>query len=51
MMAVAELKNRPPLELLFTTGEELGLTGAHEIDLEVNANYGINLDWSYNKTI
>jgi dipeptidase D len=51
MMAVAEMKNRPSLELLFTMGEEVGLVGAHDLDLEVNANYGINLDWSSNLSV
>lgn len=51
MMAVAEMKERPSLELLFTMGEEVGLVGAHDLDLEVSANYGINLDWSNNASI
>jgi len=51
MMAVAEIKNRPSLELLFTMGEEVGLVGANDLDLEVSANYGINLDWSSNDSV
>ena len=34
-MAVAEMKERPSLELLFTMGEEIGLIGAHDLDLEI----------------
>lgn len=45
MMAIAEMKERPSLELLFTMGEEVGLIGAHELDLSISANYGLNLDW------
>jgi dipeptidase D len=51
MMAVAEMKKRPNLELLFTMGEEIGLVGAHDLDLEVSANYGINLDWCNSESI
>ena len=51
MMAVAEMKNRPSLELLFTMGEEVGLVGAHELELDVSANYGLNLDWSNNASV
>lgn len=51
MMAAAEIQERPSLELLFTMGEEIGLVGAHELDLEVSANYGINLDWSDNGSV
>jgi dipeptidase D len=51
MMAVAEMKERPSLELLFTMGEEIGLIGAHDLDLEISANYGINLDWCNSESI
>ncbi len=51
MMAVAGLKNRPSLELLFTMGEEVGLIGAHDLELDINANYGINLDWCDSSSI
>lgn len=51
MMAIAEMKERPSLELLFTMGEEVGLIGAHDLDLEISANYGINLDWCDSKSI
>ena len=51
MMAVAEMKERPSLELLFTMGEEIGLIGAHDLDLEISANYGINLDWCNSTSI
>ncbi len=51
MMAVAEMKDRPSLELLFTMGEEIGLVGAHDLDLSISANYGINLDWCNSESI
>lgn len=51
MMAIAELEKRPSLELLFTMGEEIGLVGAHELDLPVSANYGLNLDWCNSTSI
>ncbi len=51
MMAAAELKNRPTLELLFTMGEEIGLIGAHHIDLPITAPYALNLDWCHSETI
>lgn len=51
MMAIAEMEKRPSLELLFTMGEEIGLVGAHELDLSISANYGLNLDWCNSKSI
>lgn len=51
MMAIAEIGNRPTLELLFTMGEEVGLIGAHNIKLPLIASYGINLDWCHSETI
>lgn len=51
MMAIAERAERPSLELLFTTGEEVGLVGAHNLDLSISANYGINLDWCNSESI
>lgn len=51
MMALAELKNRPTLELFFTMGEEIGLIGAHHIDLPLTAPYALNLDWCHSETI
>ena len=51
MMAVAEMKERPSLELLFTMGEEIGLVGAHDLDLPISANYGMNLDWCNSDSI
>lgn len=51
MMTIAERTERPSLELLFTTGEEVGLVGAHNLDLPISANYGINLDWCNSESI
>lgn len=51
MMALAELENRPTLELLFTMGEEIGLIGAHNIELPLTAPYALNLDWCHSETI
>ena len=51
MMAVAELADRPTVELLFTIGEEIGLVGAQHISLPITATEGLNLDWSDSKTI
>ncbi|MCB9807390.1 hypothetical protein H6768_05995 [Candidatus Peribacteria bacterium] len=45
MMALAETKNRPNLELVFTMGEEVGLVGAFHIELPLTATHGLNLDW------
>ncbi len=45
MMALAELEERPTLELLFTMGEEVGLIGTHHLQFPITAAYGINLDW------
>ena len=51
MMALAELENRPTLELIFTMGEEIGLIGAHNIELPLVAPYALNLDWCHSETI
>ena len=51
MMAAAELEKRPTLELLFTMGEEIGLIGAHHIDIPLTAPYALNLDWCHSETI
>ncbi len=51
MMALADLSERPTLELLFTIGEEIGLVGAQHITLPIAAPYALNLDWSDSKTI
>ncbi len=51
MMALAETTERPTLELLFTMGEEVGLIGAHNIDLPLTAPYAINLDWCHSDSI
>jgi dipeptidase D len=51
MMALAELEERPTLELLFTMGEEVGLIGAHNLELPITAPYGLNLDWSHSESI
>jgi dipeptidase D len=51
MMALAELENRPTLELLFTMGEEVGLVGAQNISLPITATEALNLDWSDSNTI
>ena len=51
MMALAELEKRPTLELLFTMGEEVGLIGAHNIEIPLNASYALNLDWCHSETI
>ncbi len=51
MMALAELENRPKLELLFTIGEEIGLVGAQDISLPITAKEALNLDWCNSNTI
>jgi dipeptidase D len=51
MMALAELEERPDLELLFTMGEEVGLIGAHNLELPITAPFGINLDWCHSESI
>lgn len=51
MMALAEKKDRPDLELLFTMGEEIGLIGAHKLELPITAPKGINLDWCDSSSI
>lgn len=51
MMALAEIANRPTLELLFTIGEEVWLVGAQNITLPITASEAINLDWSDSETI
>ncbi len=51
MMAVAEMTERPDLELLFTMGEEVWLIWAHHITLPLTAPYGINLDWCHSEYI
>lgn len=51
MMALAELEERPILELLFTMGEEVGLIGAHHLELPITAPYAINLDWCHSESI
>ncbi len=51
MMAVAEMKERPTLELLFTMGEEVWLVGAHNLQFPIKSKHGINLDWSCNTSI
>ncbi len=50
-MAIAELEDRPTLELLFTMGEEVGLIGAHHLELPITAPYAINLDWCHSESI
>jgi dipeptidase D len=50
-MAIAEMKKRPHLELLFTVGEEVGLVGAHDLDLPITAPYALNLDWCQSDSI
>ncbi|MDR0767013.1 MAG: beta-Ala-His dipeptidase, partial [Methanosarcinales archaeon] len=47
MLAIAASENiiHPPLELLFTTDEELGLTGAQRMDSDfISGDFMINLD-------
>lgn len=51
MMALAEIENRPTLELLFTMWEEIGLIGAHNIELPLTAPYALNLDWCHSETV
>lgn len=51
MMAVAEMKNRPSFELLFTMAEEVGLIGAQNIEVSLKAPYAINLDWCDSRDI
>lgn len=51
MMALADLTDRPTLELLFTMGEEIGLVGAQHISLPIEAKHALNLDWSDSDTI
>lgn len=51
MMALAELTDRPTLELLFTVEEEIGCVGAAGISLSLNSKEAINLDWSDSSTI
>lgn len=51
MMALADLSNRPTLDLLFTMGEEVGLVGAQNITLPLQAPYALNLDWCDSDTI
>ncbi len=51
MMALADLAERPNLELLFTIGEELGLVGAQNIALPITAKEALNLDWCNSDTI
>lgn len=51
MMALAEIENRPTLELLFTIGEEVGLVGAQHISLPIKAPHALNLDWCDSDTI
>ncbi len=51
MMALAELKERPTCELIFTIGEEIGLVGAQNIMLPITAPLAFNLDWCNSESI
>ena len=51
MMALADTEDRPTLELVFTIGEEVGLVGAQNITLPLQAPYALNLDWCDSDTI
>lgn len=51
MMALADLGNRPTLELIFTIGEEIWLVGAHNISLPLHAPIALNLDWCDSEAI
>lgn len=51
MMALADTEDRPTLELVFTIGEEVGLVGAHNITLPIQAPLALNLDWCDSNSI
>lgn len=51
MLAMVDTANRPPLELLFTIGEEVWLIGVSELNLPLSSQHGINLDWCDSTTI
>ena len=51
MMALADIEDRPTLELVFTVGEEVGLIGAHDIMLPIQSPLALNLDWCDSENI